>query len=200
MIGWEFEEESYDIEFDDEGNTIGLVVYMNDIDLYIHPFEWEESDKRVATALWICLIHFKDSIHNLLHNHGFKKRGQFNIDIFPFSSFKENFSQYFPYQGVPMDEIEKSIQIEAIRILFAPQGVWLIIRDDIEKELFLDDNVMLGIIFGQVIFGLLVIICELELDKSQRISVKFTHEVIPNEPKIVTHATAMALMGMKRKE
>jgi len=195
MIGWSFDTEHLSIIKDEDGNTTGFQLNVNEIDILLEPFDWEEADKRVVTAILVILLKFREELYQLLKNNGISKQGTLQIDVMKISSFKEHFLQYFPYGGMSIEDLEEMIIQTALIILNAPQLLQVVVRDDIELELFLDDNIMLSYIMSRVIGGLLEHVCDMDHQESFKIASKFIMEVLPKEPKIHTHATALAILG-----
>ncbi|KPV62764.1 MAG: hypothetical protein AOA66_1220 [Candidatus Bathyarchaeota archaeon BA2] len=70
--------------------------------------------------------------------------------------------------------------------MLAPNTILFVVRDDVEKEYFKEDNSMEQIMFASAIFGLLLLVCGMNDTTAVRVARDFSIDKVPLTPKLPT--------------
>ena len=187
----------FDVEFDEEGSITALIVHIDKIHLKLKVVGNTEADRRTATALLVWLAKNAEEIAILLEKYGSRFEGKIDINIAPLSTMVEAIGDKFPHKGFTLEEFKAGVvQNGVIFSLAAPNEVYLVVRDDLEKEYIRQNNSMERTAFESAVSGLLSLACG--LNGKTAISSDFSVERIPLTPKIPSHELALALIDAKR--
>lgn len=184
---------------DEKGWTSGFIVHVGKIELKIQAAENKEADEKTATALLVWLARNANKLAGLFKNCGSTYKGEVEINILPLAGFEKEVGGLFPYDGLTLEELKAQVLENGVKAMLAhPNVIYLVVRDDLEKEYFKDTNRMERIIFGIVTYSLLLLVCGMTENTAEEVSVKFVSTLIPLKPKIPTHAAAQALIEAKK--
>lgn len=198
LEGFFVDTRAFDVEFEENGTISGFIVHVGKIDLRIRAVENKEADKRTSSALLVWLAKNSKEITELLEKYGSKYEGRIDINIFPLSVLIDAVGSKFPYGGLTIEEFKSEVVKNGVKTMLAPNEIYLVVRDDLEKEYFQENNSIEQTVFGLTVFSLLLLLCGMNKEKATEVSLEFSVARIPLTPKIHTHALVLALIGAKK--
>ncbi len=180
----------------EDGGISAYIVTIGEVTVEIPVFPIE-AEKRTASVLWIWLTKLANDISNVIARYEHTKLDRVVITIFTISELVSNLGEAMKKGGYSIQDMQKKVEEHNIAPMISPEGLMLIVRDDLHYEYRLDENIWERTVTGLAIFYLLQIILGISEEEARKVSFEIAKN-IPSKPKIETHATAMVCVGLMK--
>jgi len=191
-----FDSKNMSVDFDEDGALSSYNVQVSRWKIVIPVFP-DEAEKRTASVLWIWINKLHGEITEVISRYNGREdtESEITIQIHGITDFLERLGHVMTSSGYSIDDLKENIEKNNIFPMGIPNGVILIIRDDIHLEYYPDDNFWERLVTGTTLSMLLPTILQISGKLSNEETSKLVSN-IPSTPKIHTHAVALACVGM----